>query len=180
MLWGFQTVALFFLEASSLLRAQTGSSHLLYNLLVITEIPDSLSPIRRNDPGVNHRLITITKQCLIPMICLSLHPIRETLPSLLLPPAALCPLFNSAERPGTRGEQIDLLRGPYWQCLCCCSQCQALALHAGWLSGVGTTTCRLIRSCFYWQTPSHVCWFFCIHISFIMSLKAISEIQNFL
>lgn len=131
MLWGFQT--LFFLEASSLLRAQTGASHLLYNLLVITEIPDSLSPIRRNDPGVNHRLITITKQCLIPMICLSLHPIRETLPSLLLPPAALCPLFNSAERPGTRGEQIDLLRGPYWQCLCCCGQCQALALHA-WLA----------------------------------------------
>lgn len=133
MLWGFQTVALFFLEASSLLRAQTGPSHLLYNLLVITEIPDSLSPIRRNDPGVNHRLITITKQCLIPMICLSLHPIREILPSLLLPPAALCPLFNSAERPGTRGEQIDLLRGPYWQCLCCCGQCQALALHA-WLA----------------------------------------------
>lgn len=151
MLWGFQT--LFFLEASSLLCAQTGASQLLYNLLVITEIPDSLSPIRRNDPGVNHRLITITKQCLIPMICLSLHPIRETLPSLLLPPAALCPLFNSAERPGTRGEQIDLLRGPYWQCLCCCANVKLLLSMRGWLSGVGTTTRRLIRSCFYWQNP---------------------------
>lgn len=66
------------------------------------------------------------------MICLSLRPARETLQSLLLLRPALCPLFSPAQRPGTRGEQIDLLRGPYWQFFCCLGQCQALALHA-WL-----------------------------------------------
>lgn len=43
---------------------------------------------------------------LIPVICLSLHPVRETLPSLLPLQPALCPLFNPAERPGTRGSKL--------------------------------------------------------------------------
>jgi len=115
-----------------------------------------------NDPGVNHRLITTARPRLIPVICLSLHPIRKTLPSLLLLQGALCPLFNPAERPGTRGEQIDLLRGPYWQCFCCCGQSQTLALHA-WLDvrcWHNNKCCRhLVRCCFSWQTWPRVCFF---------------------
>lgn len=104
----------------------------LYKLLVTTVIPNWLSLISPSDPGVNHRLITTTRPRLIPVICLSLHPVRETLPSLLLQRPALCPQFNPAEKPGNGGEQIDLLGGPHWQCFCCCGQCHALALHA-WL-----------------------------------------------
>lgn len=94
--------------------------------------PKLIIPHNPKVPGVNLWLITTTRPHLTQVICLSLHPVRETLQSLLLLRPALCPLFNPVKKACKRGEQIDLLRGPYWQCFCCCGQCQALALHV-WL-----------------------------------------------
>lgn len=73
------------------------------NLPVTTVILKSLSLISPKDPGVNLWLITTTGPRLGRVICLSLHPVKETLRSHPLLCPALCPLFNPAERPGSGG-----------------------------------------------------------------------------
>ncbi len=74
------------------------------------------------------------------MICLSLHPIRETLPSLLLLRPTLCPLFNPAERPGNRGSKLISSGVRTHNAFVAVANVKLLLSMRGWVSGAGTTT----------------------------------------
>lgn len=75
----------------------------LHNVPVTTLIRKSRCLPSPKGPGVNLWLITTTRPRLSRVICLSLHPAKETLRSLPLLRPALCPLVNPAERPGSGG-----------------------------------------------------------------------------
>lgn len=74
------------------------------------------------------------------MICLSLHPVRETLPGLLLLRPALCPLFNPAERPGNGGSKLISSGVRTDNAFVAVANVKLLLSTLGWVSGAGTTT----------------------------------------
>lgn len=71
---------------------------------------------------------------------MSLHPVRETLPSLLLLQPVLCPLFNPAERPGNGGSKLISLGVCTDNAFVAEANVKLLLSMCIWVSAAGTTT----------------------------------------
>lgn len=102
--------------------------------------PKLIIPHNPKVPGVNLWLITTTRPHLIQVICLSLHPVRETLQSLLLLRPALCPLFNPVERPGSGGSKLISSGVRTDNAFVAVANVKLLLSMCGWVSAAGTTT----------------------------------------
>lgn len=129
-----------------------------HNVPATTQTLQSWCLAEPKGPGVNLWLITTRRPRLSRVICLSLHPVKETLRSLPLLRLALCPLVNPAERFGSGGGvggvggQSDLPRSLSLHCFCCRGQCQAPAPHVRFgcqlLAPQQTALRHLFRCCF--------------------------------
>lgn len=92
-------------------------------------------------PGVNLWLITTRRARLSRVICLSLHPFKETLRSLPLLRPAVCPPVNPAERPGSGGGAKRSPRGSVPSLLLLPGPMSSSGSPRElWVSAAGTTT----------------------------------------